>query len=138
MKVSAGLFHTPAEPRRGGLQCNICGEQQAGALHALMERWRGTGDSVSTLPPDDARAVEVMAQLRAMGDAGPARQGASDYHAALSDAAVVIGDLRRGVQPRPGDVVGRQGGHLRHATDANGRAVGGAPGRRRRRRAGRP
>eukprot|EP00966_Prymnesium_polylepis_P153439 3543873-Prymnesium_polylepis.1 len=61
-----------------------------------MERWRGTGDSVSTLPPDDTRAIEVMAQLHAMGDAVPARQGTSDYHIALSDAAVVIGDLRRG------------------------------------------
>eukprot|EP00966_Prymnesium_polylepis_P172049 3978295-Prymnesium_polylepis.1 len=62
----------------------------------------------------------------------------SDYHTALSDAAVVIGDLRQGVQPRAGRR-GRppQGGHLRHAADADGRAVGGAPGRRRR-RAGRP
>eukprot|EP00966_Prymnesium_polylepis_P322824 7379056-Prymnesium_polylepis.1 len=24
MKVHAGLFPTPAEPRRGGLPCNIC------------------------------------------------------------------------------------------------------------------
>eukprot|EP00966_Prymnesium_polylepis_P103336 2393013-Prymnesium_polylepis.1 len=29
MKVRAGLFHTPAEPRRVGLPCNICGEQHA-------------------------------------------------------------------------------------------------------------
>eukprot|EP00966_Prymnesium_polylepis_P109518 2534656-Prymnesium_polylepis.1 len=41
-----------------------------------------------------------MAQLRAMGEAVPARRGTSDYHTALSDAAVVIGDLRQGVQPQ--------------------------------------
>eukprot|EP00966_Prymnesium_polylepis_P201962 4679037-Prymnesium_polylepis.1 len=35
MKVRVGLFHTPAEPRRGGLPCNICGGQRADALHAL-------------------------------------------------------------------------------------------------------
>ena len=52
---------------------------------------------MSTLPPDDAHAVEVMAQLRVMGEAVPARQVTSDYHTALSDAAVVIGDLRQGV-----------------------------------------
>eukprot|EP00966_Prymnesium_polylepis_P106772 2471741-Prymnesium_polylepis.1 len=61
-----------------------------------MERWRGTGDSVSPLPSDDTHAIEVMAQLRAMGEAVPARQGTSDDHTALSDAAVVIGDLRQG------------------------------------------
>eukprot|EP00966_Prymnesium_polylepis_P102399 2372214-Prymnesium_polylepis.1 len=37
-----------------------------------------------------------MAQLRAMGEAVPAQQGTSDYHTALSDAAVVVGDLRQG------------------------------------------
>eukprot|EP00966_Prymnesium_polylepis_P140677 3249120-Prymnesium_polylepis.1 len=65
-----------------------------------MERWRGIGDSVSQLAPDDAHAVEIMAQLRAMGEAVPARRPTSDYHTALSDAAVVIVDLRQGVQPQ--------------------------------------
>ena len=99
MKVRAGLFHTPAEPRRGGLPCNICGALHADALHALMERWRGTDDTLTALPPAEAHAIVVMEQLRAMGEAVPARPRGSDYHTALSDAAVVIGDLRRGVRP---------------------------------------
>eukprot|EP00966_Prymnesium_polylepis_P078658 1823049-Prymnesium_polylepis.1 len=65
-----------------------------------MERWRGIGDSVSQLVPDDTHAVEIMAQLREMGDAVPARRRTSDYHTALSGAAVVIGDLRQEVQPQ--------------------------------------
>eukprot|EP00966_Prymnesium_polylepis_P095748 2218656-Prymnesium_polylepis.1 len=40
-----------------------------------------------------------MEQLREMGDAVPERQRAPDYQAALDDTAVVIGDLRLGMQP---------------------------------------
>eukprot|EP00966_Prymnesium_polylepis_P052757 1221736-Prymnesium_polylepis.1 len=74
MKVRAGLFHTPAEPRRGGLPCSICGAQQADALHALKERWHGIGDSARRPTPDDARAREIMEQLREMGYADRCRR----------------------------------------------------------------
>eukprot|EP00966_Prymnesium_polylepis_P031688 737192-Prymnesium_polylepis.1 len=65
-----------------------------------MERWRGIGDSVSQLVPDDAHTGEIMEQLREMGVVVPERRRTSDYHAALSGAVVVIGDLRQGVQPQ--------------------------------------
>eukprot|EP00966_Prymnesium_polylepis_P191533 4438503-Prymnesium_polylepis.1 len=87
MKVRAGLFHTPAEPRRGGLPCNICGAQQADALHALRERWHGIGDSARRLTPDDTRTREIMEQLREMGYAVPALRRASAYHDALTAAS---------------------------------------------------
>eukprot|EP00966_Prymnesium_polylepis_P001205 27393-Prymnesium_polylepis.1 len=41
-----------------------------------------------------------MEQLREMGDAVPERRRAPDYHDALDEAAVVIGDLRLGVRPQ--------------------------------------
>jgi hypothetical protein len=100
MKVRAGLFHTPAEPRRGRLPCNICGAQWADALHALREHWHGIGDSATQLVPDDAHAGEIMEQLREMGHAVPAWRRTSACHAALMAASCVIGDLRQGEQPQ--------------------------------------
>eukprot|EP00966_Prymnesium_polylepis_P062660 1454357-Prymnesium_polylepis.1 len=40
-----------------------------------------------------------MEQLRAMGEVVPAPARGSDYHTALRDAAIVIGDLRQGTWP---------------------------------------
>ena len=99
MKVRADLFHTPAEPRRGQMPCNICGALHADAQHAIIERWHGIGDSVSPLPPTEAHAVVIMEQLKAMGEAVPDTAKGSDFHAALSETGLVIGDLRQGTRP---------------------------------------